>query len=111
MSDKNITRRIFLRNLAVAVPAAGVVLGNTAQAGDVPHIDEADPLAQGLAYVHDASSVDSSNPQTSRYEAGQHCANCALIQGDEGAPWRPCQIFSGKLVNANGWCSAWVPKV
>ncbi len=109
MSDKNLTRRVFLQNLTMAVPA-GALASQTARAGDVPHIDEADPLAQGLGYVHDASTVDSSNPQTSRYEAGQLCANCALLSGEEGAAWRPCQIFPGKLVNANGWCSAWVPK-
>ena len=109
MSDKNLTRRISLQNLAMAVPA-GALLSRTAHAGDVPHIDEADPLAKGLAYVHDASTVDASNPQTSRYAAGQTCSNCALISGEDGATWRPCQIFPGKLVNANGWCSAWAPK-
>jgi len=38
------------------------------------------------------------------------CSNCALIQGNDGDEWRPCQIFPGKLVNANGWCSVWAPK-
>ncbi|MEF1220553.1 high-potential iron-sulfur protein [Photobacterium damselae] len=38
------------------------------------------------------------------------CANCALIQGKDGDEWRPCAIFPGKLVNANGWCSAYAPK-
>jgi hypothetical protein len=42
--------------------------------------------------------------------AEQHCSNCALIQGEEGAQWRPCQIFPGKLVNSDGWCSVWAPK-
>ncbi|MDP2532896.1 high-potential iron-sulfur protein [Photobacterium damselae subsp. piscicida] len=38
------------------------------------------------------------------------CANCALIQGKDGDEWRPCAIFPDKLVNANGWCSAYAPK-
>ncbi|MBT8100786.1 MAG: high-potential iron-sulfur protein, partial [Gammaproteobacteria bacterium] len=42
--------------------------------------------------------------------AEQTCANCALIQGNDGDEWRPCQIFPGKVVNANGWCSVWAPK-
>jgi hypothetical protein len=31
------------------------------------------------------------------------------IQGDSGE-WRGCTAFPGKLVNAKGWCSAWVEK-
>ncbi len=42
--------------------------------------------------------------------ADQSCANCAQLQGNEGDEWRPCAIYVGKLVNANGWCSVWVPK-
>ena len=30
---------------------------------------------------------------------------------DEGDAFRPCNIFVGKTVNVNGWCSVWVPKV
>ena len=110
MSEKNLTRRIFLRNLAVALPAGNVLLSNAARAEDLPHIDETDPMGQSLAYTHDAASVDASNPRTSRYQSGQVCSNCSLVQGDDGAAWRPCQIFPGKLVSANGWCTAWAPK-
>jgi hypothetical protein len=61
-----------------------------------------------LKYTHDASTVDAAarpNPA-----ADQKCGNCALLQGEEGEEWRPCQIFPGKLVNVNGWCSVWAPK-
>ena len=34
----------------------------------------------------------------------------ALIQGNDGDAWRPCQIFPGKAVAAAGWCSVWAPK-
>ncbi|WP_449357869.1 high-potential iron-sulfur protein [Alishewanella longhuensis] len=39
------------------------------------------------------------------------CANCNLIQGEDGQEWRPCAIFPGKLVASEGWCAAWVKKV
>jgi len=32
------------------------------------------------------------------------------VQGADGEQYRPCNIFPGKLVSANGWCSAWVKK-
>ena len=110
MADKNLTRRNFLQTLAVALPAGTVALHGRALAEDLPRIDEADPAAKALVYVHDVANVDTSNPLAARFEAGQDCANCAQIQGEDGAEWRPCGIFPGKLVNANGWCSVWAPK-
>ncbi|MBL8242552.1 MAG: high-potential iron-sulfur protein, partial [Rhodanobacteraceae bacterium] len=38
------------------------------------------------------------------------CANCNLVQGNDGDALRPCSIFPGKGVNAKGWCAAYVPK-
>jgi len=32
------------------------------------------------------------------------------VQGADGEQHRPCNIFPNKLVNADGWCSAWVKK-
>lgn len=102
-----IARRQFIQLSAVA--AAGCLLrpGRDARAQDMPRLEESDPIAQSLKYVHDASTVDPAaraNPAEV-----QNCANCALIQGEEGEQWRPCQIFPGKLVNAEGWCSVWAP--
>jgi hypothetical protein len=111
MADKKFSRRAFISSLAVAVPAGSAVLQNAALASDLPHLDSNDATAQALAYVHDAANVDTSNPiVASKFQAGQHCANCNLIQGDDGAEWRPCGIFPGKAVNANGWCTAWIAK-
>ena len=103
-----IARRQFIQLSAVA--AAGLITrpGEEAQAQDMPQIEESDPVAQSLKYVHDASSVDPSSRANPAAE--QDCANCALIQGADGDAWRPCQIFPGKLVNAKGWCSVWAPK-
>ncbi len=103
-----IARRQFMQLSAVA--AAGLVVspGKEAEAQDMPRIEESDPVAQSLKYTHDASTVDPASRANPAPE--QNCANCALIQGDDGAEWRPCQIFPGKLVNDDGWCSVWAPK-
>jgi hypothetical protein len=110
MRDENLTRRTFLRSLAVALPAGAVILQSEAKAEDLPKLDVNDPTAKALVYVEDAAKVDPSNPLAARFEAGQDCANCAQIQGEDGAEWRPCGIFPGKLVAAKGWCSVWVAK-
>jgi High potential iron-sulfur protein len=102
-----IARRQFIQLSAVAAAGCFIRPGTEAQAQDLVKIAEDDPVAQSLKYTHDASSVD---PATRPNPAeNQTCANCALIQGEEGE-WRPCQIFPGKLINENGWCSVWAPK-
>ena len=103
-----IARRQFIQLSAVAAAGCLVRPGNEAIAQDMPKIEESDPIAQSLKYVHDASSVDPA--QRANPAADQTCMNCALIQGADGEEWRPCQIFPGKLVNAKGWCSVWAPK-
>jgi len=99
--------------LGVTVTAAAGLAGTArfAQAADTasfPHLDEKDPTAVALKYVHDAKTVD---PKKSpNYKPGQHCANCLQITGKDGDAWRPCNIFPKKLVAADGWCSVWVHK-
>ena len=105
---RKIARRQFIQLSAVA--AAGLIVrpATEARAEDMPQLTEDDAMAKNMKYVHDASSVDPAaraNPA-----ADQTCANCALVQGADGDAWRPCQIFPGKLVNADGWCSVWAPK-
>jgi hypothetical protein len=94
----------------MAFPVGAIVLESTAQAQDLPHVTLDDPTAKALAYVHDAKTVDTSNPAAARYEDGQNCANCVQLQGEAGAEWRPCALFPGKLVAAAGWCSVWTKK-
>lgn len=103
-----IERRQFLKLSAVA--AAGCVIrpGSDAMAQDMPKLTEDDPVASSMRYTHDASAVDPASRANPAAE--QNCANCALIQGADGEEWRPCQIFPGKVVNANGWCAVWAPK-
>jgi hypothetical protein len=110
MDQSKLSRRKFLSNVAVAVPVTAITLRQTAEAQDLPHVTADDPTAQALLYVEDASNVDTSNPLAARYEAGQNCANCVQIQGEDGAEWRPCNLFPGKSVHAAGWCSAWAAK-
>jgi hypothetical protein len=110
MSENRYDRRTVLKTALAglaALPAAGLI-GEAAAQGSPPHLDEKDPLAVSMGYVHDAKKVDANkNPQ---YKPGAHCANCLQLTGKEGDEWRPCNIFPGKLVNANGWCKVWTPK-
>ena len=108
--NSTIGRRRILIGAVVSVPLAAVGWRRTAQAQDLPPVQLDNPTARALLYVHDAADVDASNPLAARFEAGQNCANCIQIQGDDGAEWRPCPLFPGQTVNAAGWCSAWAPK-
>lgn len=105
MRDNHLTRRHFLRNLAVAGSAGSVMMIDPALAQDLPKLSLEDPLAVGLQYVEDATTSTAPN-----YKAGQSCSNCLQIQGNDGDAYRPCAIVPGKLVAASGWCSAWVAK-
>lgn len=110
MSNSPLDRRTLLKTAIaglVALPAAGLVREAAAQAA-VPHLDEKDPVAVAMGYVHDAKKVDAAkNPQ---YKPGHKCSNCVQLTGKEGDEWRPCNIFPGKLVHADGWCKVWVAK-
>lgn len=104
-----ISRRRFLRNglLSVTAVPAGALLAGTwhpARAQDKPKVSVDAAQAQALKYHKDASKVSSSARQD-----GAFCHNCQLYQGSSDSQWGGCTIFSGKLVSANGWCSAWVP--
>jgi hypothetical protein len=105
MNDSHLSRRRFLRNLAVAAPAGSLFLAQPSLAQDLPKLSLDDPLAVGLQYVEDATT--SKSPL---YKAGNNCANCLQIQGNEGDAYRPCAIIPGKTVASAGWCSAWVAK-
>ena len=110
MTDRRYDRRTVLKT-ALAGLAALTAVGLAADApaaGAPPHLDEKDPLAVAMGYVHDATKVDAN--KVPQYKKGAHCANCLQLQGKDGDQWRPCNIFPGKAVNANGWCKVWVVK-
>jgi len=103
-------RRFIKLSLAglAAAPLSNLLFSESVSAQDAPKVDVNDPTAVQLGYVHDSTQVDASKyPQ---HTAEQFCHNCQLYTGQTGEEWGPCAIFGGKLVNANGWCSAWVPK-
>lgn len=94
-------RRALLQ--ASALGATGLVAGTVApwaQAGDMPRLAEDNETAKSLKYVHDAA-------QSERPDDSQFCHNCRYFKGDAKTGWARCEIFPGKLVNAEGWCSVW----
>jgi len=116
MSDKIAAERMVQRRAVVksallgvvAIPLASLLATARAHAVDLPALDEKDPQAKALGYVSDAGKVDvKSNPT---FKPGQTCSNCLQLTGSAGDPLRPCNLFPGKRVNANGWCKAWVKK-
>jgi hypothetical protein len=110
MSD-HYSRRTLLKNTLLglaALPVSELFISNASAQAASTKVDEKEPLAVSLAYVHDVKKVDASkNPQ---YKPGQQCANCVQLQGKEGDEWRPCNIFAGRQVNAKGWCKVWALK-
>ena len=110
MSDSPLDRRKLLKTALaglVALPAAGLLREADAQAAP-PHLDEKDPVAISLGYVHDASKVSAA--KVPQYKPGSTCLNCVQLTGKAGDEWRPCNLFPGKLVNKDGWCKVWVLK-
>jgi hypothetical protein len=116
--DGRTSRRTLLRGLALgaagaAVGAAGTAIGargaRSAEAPQTAKVDVHDPKAVALGYVENASQVDTKKyPQ---YVAGSNCDNCLQLQGKPGNNYRPCTLFSGKLVAVAGWCSGWTAEM
>jgi hypothetical protein len=107
---KMLNRRSVLKSALAglaALPAIAAVERAAAQ-GTPARLDEKDPAAVALGYLHDAKKVDPAKNPT--YKAGQHCANCLQIQGKDGEAWRGCNLFPNKQVAADGWCRVWVQK-
>jgi hypothetical protein len=83
-----------------------------AHAEGLPKLDENSQTAQALGYKHDAKRVDKTQfpSRGDADSANELCKNCVQFQAQPDQEWGPCTIFPGKLVNANGWCSAYVAK-
>jgi hypothetical protein len=96
-------RRQFIR----IIPVAGLAVLGVRSARAQAKVDEKDPTAAALGYVHDASKADKA--KFKNHAAGQNCGNCALYQGKD-APWGNCPLFTGKQVASAGWCSAYAKK-
>lgn len=114
--DTRLDRRRFLKLglsgiAALPVMAAAPVAALASESG-APLVDESDPSAVALGYVHDATKADVSRFPKRTGDAGsrQFCHNCSLYQAAGETGEGPCSIFPGKSVKAAGWCNAWVPK-
>lgn len=102
----NQTRRDFIAKVVVLGAALGAAGSATAQT--LPELSESDATASALGYKADTTKVDKAKYPNHKDE--QVCSNCNLVQGKDGDALRPCAIFPGKSVAANGWCAAYVPK-
>lgn len=96
-------RRVFLFQ-ALSASTAVLATEVIAQA----KLDEKDPQAQALGYVHDTKKVDAK--KFPKHAATQKCANCQLFAGKPADAWAGCGIFPGKQVAGAGWCSAYAKK-
>jgi len=99
-----IGRRRFVQagvTALLALPAVALHPGRTARAAE--QLDPASGPAQALNYTPDAAG----SPRSADHH---RCAVCVHYQGSTGDDDGPCNIFQGKLVNADGWCSAFAEK-
>lgn len=112
MSDEKIenSRRKFIKDAltgVAALPLAGLVMRSWAREGKAK-VDPASSLAQSLQFTYDAATL----PQSAPRNPNEFCHNCQFFQAQaaqgDSPQWAPCTVFSGKLVNRNGWCSSWV---
>jgi hypothetical protein len=99
------TRRTFITRI---LPASALIGAPGLSAAQAARLAENDAVAQALGYRHDATKVDAKKHPT--FAAGRICANCNLYAGKGSDPWAPCSAVGNKLVNAQGWCVAWVKK-
>jgi hypothetical protein len=101
-----LTRRNFFKTAGAAAAVASTGFGASTFADDsLIRVDENDPTAKALNYVHDAGKVDAAKRFSDRY-----CNNCALFAGKADDEWAGCGIFPGKVVAGRGWCNVWAPK-
>jgi hypothetical protein len=101
-----LSRRRLLKRLALGVSLAPLAAPRLRAAlpAAAPLLPVSAPEAQAVKYVEDARQAKEAQPDSS-------CANCALYQGTYGSPQGPCQLFTGKLVKAAGWCTSWAPQM
>ena len=97
-------RRIFILQ---AASCSTVLVAASATAQPV-RIDEKDPQAVALGYMHDTTKVD--KKKFPKHSNDQKCNNCALYQGKAADAWGGCPLFGAKQVAGPGWCSAWAKK-
>ncbi len=100
----NTNRRVFLMQAA----ACGSVLVAAQAQAQAAKVDEKDPQAAALGYVHDTTKAD--KKKFPKHANDQKCSNCALYQGKPADASGGCPLFGVKHVVPGGWCSAWAKK-
>ncbi len=100
---KQTNRRVFIMQLAAG---SSLLAAGAAQAQAT--IDEKDPQAAAVGYLHDTTKVDAK--KYPKHDKAQKCSNCQLYQGKASDAWGGCPLFAGKQVAGNGWCSAYAKK-
>jgi hypothetical protein len=98
-------RRTFMLQVAAG---SSLIATGAAHAQAAARLDEKDPQAVALGYVHDTTKADTK--KFPKHAADQKCSNCALFQGKAGDAWGGCPLFGAKQVAGPGWCSAWAKK-
>lgn len=108
MSDVKIDRRNVLKGaLLGAITLRALTVDEAKAAAALVKLTESDPTAKALGYHSNAKAVDIAKYKT--YKPDQTCLNCVQLQAGTGTD-RGCNLFPGKSVNINGWCSVWVKK-
>ena len=103
------SRREVLKGFTLLVGAAGALRATPeSRAAEAVHLSPTDPAAVALGYHESVKTVNPKDFPT--FQPGQSCSNCLQLQGAAGEAWRPCALFPGKLVSADGWCKVWVKK-
>ena len=101
-----ISRRKYV---STAISGTVLLIGPwRAKSAQTIHLRQTDPIARALGYKKYASAVDPKN--FAMYRIGQCCANCQIFQGKKTDASGACATVGGRLVNAVGWCAAWVTK-
>jgi High potential iron-sulfur protein len=107
--DDPVTRRAFVKNLALAAGIAAILPSRPSNAAEPQRLDTKDPAAVALGYVENVAQLDVKKYPS--YVKGSSCENCLLLQGSSGAAYRPCNLFPGKVVSVSGWCSGWAAEI
>jgi hypothetical protein len=107
MSDHRFDRRQILKGALLGAAGVAGLQTQPSQAATPVKLTENDPTAAALGYHINAKTVDVKKFPT--YKPNQNCSNCVQLQPGSGND-RGCNLFTGKLVNVNGWCKVWVLK-
>jgi hypothetical protein len=105
-----LSRRAVVKTLALgAATLTGLATHRARGAESTQKVDIHEPAAVKLGYVENASQVD--RKKYPQFVAGSNCENCLQLQGKPGNNYRPCGLFSGRLVSVSGWCSGWTAEM